>query len=182
MTNTDNQERVAFWLLPAEEETRLLEGIISQLANTLHTPVFQPHLTLAALPSELIDNPATFLEELAVKTPALSLKYSGTPIASARYNQALILPCDLSPGLAAIVSSLDRQRHVPKDYLPHVSLLYANLDQKTGQRLCQEIRLEKRTLHFNKIAVIKIGQKTTSAEDVLSWQVIASRQLREKES
>ena len=182
MTNTDNQERVAFWLLPAEEETRLLEEIISQLANTFHTPVFQPHLTLATIPSAQIDNPAAFLEQLSAKTPELTLEYSGTPIASDRYNQALILPCDLAPGLAAIVRSLHRQHHVPDDYLPHVSLLYANLDQKTGQRLCQEIRLVKKTLHFNKISAIKIGPETTSAEDVMSWQVLATSRLRAKES
>jgi len=71
---------------------------------------------------------------------------------------------------------------VPENYLPHISLLYDNLDQETGQRLCREMRLEKRIFHFNKISVIKIGSKTTSAEDVLSWKMIATSQLREKES
>jgi len=80
MTETDNQERIAFWLLPAEEETRLLEGIIAQLGNQFHTPAFQPHLTLAAIPSEQIDNPETFLEQLAARTTALPLEYSGTPL------------------------------------------------------------------------------------------------------
>ncbi len=182
MTETENQERIAFWLLPAEEESRLLKEIINRLAKQLHAPTFQPHLTLAAIPSVQIGDPEFFLKQLTATTATLQLEYSGTPITSKQYNQALILPCNLSPELAALVSTIHPQHLVPDDYLPHVSLLYANLEQKTGQRLCQEIRLEKRTLHFNKIAVIKIGQKTTSAEDVLSWQVIASRQLREKES
>jgi hypothetical protein len=182
MTETDNQERIAFWLIPAEEETRLLEGIIHRLANQFHTPAFQPHLTLTTIPSDQIDNPETLLEHLAAKTTALALECSGTPIAGERYNQALILPYKLSAELTTIVSSLHPQHRVPPDYLPHVSLLYDNLDQESGLNLSREIQLERSTFHFNRISVIKIGPKTTSADDVLSWQTIATSRLREKES
>lgn len=182
MLDTTNQERIAFWLLPADEEARWLEGLNSQLAKQFHTPTFQPHLTLAAIPSVQIGDPEFFLKQLTAKTATLQLEYSGTPITSKQYNQALILPCNLSPELAALVSAIHPQHLVPDAYLPHVSLLYGNLDQETGQRLCRELQLKERALCFDKISAIRIGAKTTSAEDVLSWQPVATSQLREKES
>lgn len=177
MTNSETTDRVAFWLLPADDERKHLQAIVKKLSSRYNTPRFEPHLTLLPLPAPTVADATAVLDKLASACKPLELFRTGPPRWSPVYNQALILPFELSAGLAELVRILHPQQIVPTGYLPHISLMYANLDEESGPGLAEEIFFDRRTVNFDRCAALRIGPQCQSDEDVRAWQPIATVRL-----
>jgi len=182
MTKQIESERIAFWLLPAANGSAHLQKKINQLATRFDAAHFIPHLTLLALPTARVSAPTELLDHISAKTAPLALDCSGAPQWSQRYTEALTLSVDTSAELLDLITSLHPDRHVTADYRPHLSLLYANLNQQTGEQLEQEFAGKSETFLFDRIALISIGPQTTTATDVKAWKMITTRPLSQKES
>ena len=179
---TSNKSRIAFWLLPAEDDTERLKQMIELFAAQLGTPAFTPHLTLLARPAEEFTNPKATLEQLAACTSPFHLAGSGVPQWGPLYNQAFVLPFPVSPELTLLVEKLHPRRIVPEDYFPHISLIYANLTPELGKQLVQEYTPDNSPVRFDQVAAIRIGPECSCDDDVRSWETIATVQLKQKES
>ena len=181
MTNRITTERIAFWLLPAEDDYALLADIINQLSARFGSPAFKPHLTLATCPARAVAEPQSLLEQLAGHLPAFTLSGTGIPTWSSQFNQALVQHFAVTPELTACIEKLHPQGIVPNGYRPHISLLYADLDATTGQQLAREWAVDGLAISFDRIAAIAIGPQTVCAADVEVWKTIATVPLRQKE-
>jgi 2'-5' RNA ligase len=182
MTKTTEKRRGAFWLLPTREDSRQLQEKIDTYADRLGTPRFEPHLTLLVRPIGEIGDPHTTLDRLAETTNPFSLATPGLPQWGPLYNQAFVLPFSRTPELDKLVMSLHPQHQVPNDYFPHISLIYANLDEAQGAQLAREYIAELQTVHFDRIAAIGIGPRCRCDADVAAWEKLATAQLPLKES
>lgn len=177
MTDHRTSERIAFWLLPDENNRRWLKTIIDQLSIELETPHFEPHVTLLSAPLESFPDPASTLAGLARTIHPLVLECSNPMCWNRRYSQALIQPLTLSVELADLVSSLHPRKKVPADYNPHISLLYDHLEKSVGEELVKRIRLATRSVRFDRCAAVKIGPDWNCAEHVARLEVIATLAL-----
>ncbi len=179
---TPNDKRIAFWLIPAEDDFIRLKQIVETYAERLGTPSFDPHLTLLARPLAAKDNPEDELEQLAKIAAPFALTGSGVPQWGPLYNQAFVLPFQNTPELAALVEQLHPLQVVPDDYFPHISLIYANLAPELGQELVQGYKPDSRTVRFDRIAAIRIGPGCACDDDVRSWETVTTVQLAQKET
>lgn len=178
MTEKQEAKRIAFWLLPAEDDHLWLKKIIEQFSARCNAPLFDPHVTLQVITTESLPDPAALLEQICKNTRPFTLEFAGQPLWSPAYNQALTLPLRLSPELTGLASALHPQQLVPDNYTPHLSLLYAAIDEKIGSDLARELVLSRNAIHFDRISAISIGAQTLADEDVRNWKIIATAELQ----
>ncbi len=132
--------KYSLWLVPSDENRTLLMETILHYSNALGTPIFKPHITLTSqLPGKV--------EELKEKTRKLAASIDvqrltlGPPAHSNSYFQCVFLPVESNPLLldayltAQSVFILKRQ----KEYNPHLSLIYGNLNKRDREKIVAEL-------------------------------------------
>lgn len=177
MNENANSDRIAYWLLPEEQDARLLQTIIRQLAQRFDSPVFTPHLTLLAIASQRLADPLRSLAATTANNCPVTLEYTGTPEWTPVYNRALTLPFRPSPELERLIRDLHPDNKLPSGYQPHISLVYADLDRSAGESLIREVDPVKHLVRFDRCAAVRVGPSCRSDRDVRMWKTLATHQL-----
>ena len=161
---------IALWLEPAPDDARTLQVAIDSLAARYGVAPFAPHVTvLAAFEAE----PAALersLAEVAAGTRPFALDVLGIG-----HTPAFFQTLFLDFGLAEPVLSLRRQLapllgRKPEDAaLPHLSLLYAHLEEPERAALAEEIAVPPR-VRFDALSWVTPGPGRTDWLDVAGWQ------------
>jgi 2'-5' RNA ligase len=158
---SDTPFATLIWLLPAQPSHTRLSSLIADLARRYDAPVFEPHLTLGR-----VSGPA--LPELRVPTGSITLKSIGT-FSSQVFTKTLFVRFAPDRALQALRSSLKMRA---EKYDPHLSLLYCKLAPAELNQLRRSISLRLDRIRFDRFAVVRCPDPTTTKEDVEAWKYL----------
>ena len=163
--------RVSYWLLPAEPAKSELQRLVSDLAARCNAPVFVPHVTLYSGALSAQDRPDEALAQIAGRFAPLELQVTGISY-SPRFTQTLFMEFAADEELALLSAAFKAAASEPFEYelKPHLSLVYASLDEELKKRLKAEIRVPT-VVRFDAIAAMTSGDTTCSRSDVEKWKV-----------
>lgn len=161
MANETSVTRRSLWLMPPAGVRARLVALIRDLGARYGTPVFEPHITLLGGIGAEEKDIAVRSARLAAATPPLPLRLT-TVDQRAEYFQCLFVHVAGTDALAR-ASALARtlfERTRDTEYLPHLSLMYGELDPAAKAAIVAEIgaRLD---LEFvaNRLALYATGDR-----------------------
>ena len=166
----------SLWLVPAEPLRAILRSHIDDLAVTLGTPAFDPHVTLV---SGIVESRTTSraVERMAAAWAPLDVVAGPTGHGPDRF-KTLFVEID-DPHVRDLAAALAGELDMVFDPLAlraHVSLAYATGLPADGRaRLAEAHRFEGQTLRFDTLAASVPGE---GIDDVARWQLTVARRLR----
>jgi 2'-5' RNA ligase len=130
------------WLVPAPGPERdRLAAVIADLAAGYGGPVFAPHVTLAGVTEAEPDAVAGRLARVTAGVAPFEVRLTGTghePV----FFRSLYLRAEPSARLTALHEAARRALELePAPYLPHLSLLYADLGEDRKPAIAAGLRL-----------------------------------------
>lgn len=172
--------RVAFWLIPSQEDKALFQKIINTLAQEYDALTFTPHVTLYAGEFVPDESPAELLKIATQGIHPFSLKVDQL-LYTEEFTKTLFVQFHPNTVLSQITESLRSHSSKPSDYIlnPHLSLIYQYLSEQTKKELASSITLPKSEVFFDEVSAISIPETIRRREDVEKWDVICSRKLQE---
>lgn len=161
----------SFWLMPDQKVSAWAEIIIKKLGSEHNVPVFEPHATILGSS----DLPVSELKEIGNKLASefkpfevvidkidYNLTYYQCVFAKLKSNPTLFDLCQRSRELEGRDESI---------FMPHISLLYANIDIKKRAEIAESIELEQRSFTASKLVL------TPSTPDPSEWKHLAEFEL-----
>lgn len=157
---------VAIWLIPEEPARTRLAAIIDRLSEEYRSPRFNPHLTLLhPVPADQIEDR---LRVLAGKAGNLELSPEEVTTGEDFYH-CVYVRVALTERLVEARHEAERVFSVPASpFLPHMSLIYADLDQRERMKIARDAGLDWR----DPIGVAAIEAVDVSGS-VEKWRVLA---------
>ena len=129
------------WLVPAPGPERdRLAAVITDLAAGYGGPVFAPHVTLAGVTPAVPDVVAGVLAEVTAGVAPFAVTLTGTgwePV----FFRSLYLRAEPSARLAALRAAAERALGLEPAPEPHLSLLYADLDEERKPAIAAGLEL-----------------------------------------
>ena len=167
---------LSFWLVPTHETRSWLVRDIERLAKRFNAPVFEPHLTVHAGPSDGVASAASVLGETAFELEPITLRPTALGH-SASFTKCVFVEFHLDQALLNLQSKL-RDR-LPSDYVlqPHISLLYHHLSDSERASLAEEVLIPREDVRFEVIQAVKCPAVNETAEDVRSWRLVEEWRL-----
>ena len=130
----------AIWLMPTGRAYEDLSRIISRLSDQYATPQFPPHVTL-------VEGLSGDEKDLSSKTVQLALHIRPFEVTLTavdyldEYYRCLFLRSEESPALLEAARTARVLFHQMRDarFIPHLSLMYGNLDQETKRQIVKSV-------------------------------------------
>jgi len=168
-----NLTRYALWLAPEEAASTQLQSVIDQLAASYAGPRFAPHMTLLGWvrgeEEELIEKTASLATQLApIEVKATG--FAGAPY----YFRCFFAPLESTGPLRQAVG--DAAHHfgasAGMDHIPHVSLLYGQIDREEKKKVPQQIgeKVPRRFL-LDRLQLIRMSVS------VSGWEMVTEAPL-----
>lgn len=173
---SNDEESVAFWLLPAKREREFFSSLIGDLAVRCDAPIFEPHVTLygGAMATE---RAAKVLETLTA-LPALRLEIEGVGF-SEEFTKTLFVQFrpsteagELSRKIADATESQSGYR-----FDPHLSLIYAAMSEAEKVELAQTIEMPFESVMYDSLRTIVCPARIEKRADVDAWRTLEERRL-----
>jgi hypothetical protein len=173
---TKKKIAIAYWLIPARPQRDLFAEMIRILAAEMAAPRFEAHLTICVGPD------GTHARNVLKKISAAPIRLQVEGVhASARFTKTLFVRFRRNRALDDLNAKVRRAVKVPAGTLrdPHVSLLYKRMPMEAKRELASAIRLPFREVIFDSIKALRCNSPMTTAEDVKSWRLVATKKLAE---
>lgn len=137
---TGSEHGYSLWLRPTQTQTDELTQIISRLAHDYGTEPFSPHVTLLSKITAQLSVIKQVCQKIVGKTQKFDLPLQNIGYTEAYYRNFFILakPVQVLLELRAF-SETALAYNTNEDFMPHLSLLYGDLDSKTKHELKQEL-------------------------------------------
>lgn len=195
---------LAIWLLPDDPTRDRLQPILDRLASRWNAPRFAAHVTVHVGDCAAHLDAGAIVEASLVDTPAIALRAAPCEV-SAEYFRTLYLPLEGGGIVALRASLLDAlsgadpagpgvtAARAGYRLEPHLSLLYARLDEAARARLlaherdrCRLLAAPTRVipdahadlLCFDRVALVKPARGASDLSQVRNWQVSEALPLR----
>ena len=170
--------KVAFWLIPSEEDKAFFQKIIDTFAQEYNAPAFTPHVTIYSgeyAPDESI---AELIEKATQGVQSFSLSVDQL-LYTDEFTKTLFVQFHQSQILSKISETIGRSSKKPSDFTlnPHLSLIYQYLSEEIKKNLTTSINLPKSEVFFNEVKAISTPERVQKREDVESWKEICTRKL-----
>ncbi|MGG6263526.1 hypothetical protein ACQ4M3_04100 [Leptolyngbya sp. AN03gr2] len=156
--------KVAFWLIPSDRD--FYQSLIHDLAQRYNAPIFQPHVTLYSGNFER-DRILEFVQtSIDITLEIDRIQYSD------QFTKTLFIQLVPNPQLEQLSQSIQAFFGSSYSLDPHLSLIYARLDEAEQRSLSQQIQLQDQAIHFDRFTLIEIPSKPQTREDVEAWREI----------
>jgi hypothetical protein len=157
--------KVAFWLIPTDRT--FYQSLIHDLAQRYDAPIFQPHITLYSGNFERNRILEFLRTPIDITLEIDRIQYSD------QFTKSLFIQLVSNPQLEQLSESIRTYFGSPYSLDPHLSLIYADLDEAEKRSLSEEIRLLDRFIRFDRLTAIEVPRKPQTREDVESWREIS---------
>ena len=156
----------SIWLMPAEEDAAFYQNIIDNLSKRLGTPSFEAHITLTSAknPTEAQLNKLRKFYNINVPFK-VQMKNLGT--LHKYYAQFFISGNGGQRLLNLWQKSLEVFEMPAYQYMPHLSLLYGDLDKEIIESLMEEYKDE-----LNRTIVIDHIKIMDTSGEIADWKEI----------
>ncbi len=166
---------IAFWLMPAAEESDFLLSLIRQLAPEYDAPLFEPHVTVYADDIEAPTAVAALREIEGLSCFTLSFECVSY---SHKFTKTVFVQLLPSPRLQQLSETLrERVTGGGYDLNPHVSLIYKGLPSTIKAAVAGSINIPFQQILFDRIKVISGPNQTQTSADVEAWRTLAETRL-----
>ncbi len=164
----------ALWLKPESEVRDILKRIIDRLAGEFDAPVFEPHITIASGIRMNVDEMVGRLEGVAKTADPMTLYLGDTDFLDSYYRSLFIRIAPNDALLALREHSLREFRLEHEPYLPHISLMYREMDSGKKQKIIEKVG-KRFDLVFipDKIHLVRISGPTETWEELLHVPLVA---------
>ncbi|RDJ32053.1 MAG: hypothetical protein DWQ18_00015 [Crenarchaeota archaeon] len=156
----------AVWLVPSNKDRKILQKIISDLADKYKSPVFIPHITTYGLVDIALGKLEDFVCNSIQGIKSFDV-YTNNIDYSDNIWKTLFINIQMNYELEKIFQNLQKQldniSHY--DYLPHVSLIYKKMKDDEKKSLVDNLQIPKK-FHIDKIAIQEFS------EDVTNWKLV----------
>ncbi|MBE9012489.1 hypothetical protein IQ250_20020 [Pseudanabaenaceae cyanobacterium LEGE 13415] len=156
--------KVAFWLIPNDRD--FYQSLINDLAQQYNAPIFQPHVTLFSgnfernQISEFLRTPIDLVLQID------RIQYSD------QFTKTLFIQLFSNSQLEQLSQSIQESFGSPYSLDPHMSLIYARLEEADQRSLSEQIQLRDRAIHFDRLSAVEIPTHPQTREDVEAWREI----------
>ncbi len=135
-------EKYALWLKPENEVYHVMEKIIVSLAGKYGAPQFEPHLTVAGSIHYPVEKMKDIVKKTASESEPMTLYLKEADYRDSLYQSLFVHVAPNDALLALRERCLTELKLEHKPYMPHMSLLYKQLDsdekkaiiRRTGRR------------------------------------------------
>ena len=171
------EQKVTYWLCPAEPARNYLAEVIRDLAARFDAPTFEPHMTIYVTGAEQ-ENAARVLvtvakEQRPVRSGIHGLDYSD------KFTKTLFVQLAADAELTGLSEKVRRASASQNDYElnPHLSLIYKTMEEETKRQLATSIKLPFTEIVFDTVKAVLTPAEINSREDLEAWRVIAEATL-----
>lgn len=135
-----DERSYSLWLLPPPAVGRHYAAMIDTLSQRLGTPRFEPHITLTGRTEASEDVVMAATQELARRLAPVPVRLAGAAHTDA-YFRCLYVWAERTPELlfAHRLACELLAQPADKDFMPHVSLVYGNLDAAKEEEVLEAI-------------------------------------------
>ena len=157
---------IAIWLIPSEEDRNFYQEIINELSQEYNTPVFEPHITLVAVQN------ATHVQLGKLKNyykVILPIKVNMRNLGSlGKYYQQVFISGNGGQRLLNLwQKSLEVLEMPTYQFMPHLSLLYGDLEKEKVQAILDKYQDKlDRTIFIESVKIMDTGG------EVANWKPI----------
>ncbi len=125
----------SLWLRPSQTQIDELTKIISRLAHQYRRRVFPPHITLLSSIKSDIRTITSTCEQITESHPAFDIRLGKIDYTKEHYRNLYIL-AEVDETLTKLYNQtkIKLEHTISETFIPHVSLLYGNLDTKKQQQ------------------------------------------------
>lgn len=136
-------EVYSLWLMPRGHVADELQTLIADLSRKHVTPTFEPHVTLIGSLNLPKAEAISKSKELATQTKPFIVKLSEVAYLD-QYFRCVFIKAERTRGLmTAYLTARDLFAYQQnEDYMPHLSLVYGNLQSITKKAIVQRIGVE----------------------------------------
>ncbi len=170
--------KVAFWLIPSEEDKAFFQEIIDTLAQEYAAPTFTPHVTIYVGEYAPDESLAEIIEKATDSVQSFSLKVDQLLYTEELTKTVFVQfhPNEIISNISnAIRSSSKKQSNFELN--PHLSLIYQHLSEETKKNLVASISMSKSEVFFDEVQALSTGEKMQKPEDIESCEVIYTKKL-----
>ncbi len=161
--SSSSNDVYSIWLMPSAESNVVLEKVLKTFAAQASTPIYKPHLTLAASNDADEDQVFKKFEELAGQVSKMELD-SGPLSTEDSYFKAIYLLLEKPKELIAakrLAKNIFQER--PEKFFPHITLAYGNITDIQKVEMIRNLTITLPTkISFEKIALVKTNQAEAS--------------------
>jgi hypothetical protein len=169
MSNT----KLSYWLIPDEPYANEFSKIIKHFANKYNAPGFEPHVTLYSVKKEEQDYNS--LLEKAAETVSAPIHLNVEKLSySEVYTKTFYIDFFKTTEISDLKKTLVKLSGEHSDYrlLPHLSLIYCNMETEIKEKIHSELSLPFDSVGFSRIKAISYTPPVTTQEDVLQWETV----------
>jgi 2'-5' RNA ligase len=164
----------ALWLKPESEVHDILKRIIDGLADEYGAPVFEPHITLASGIRMPVDEMVGRLESVAKSAEPMTLYLEDTDFRDSYFRSLFVRIAHNEALLALRERSLKEFRLDHEPYMPHISLMYKEMDTGKKQQIIERVGTRFDLVFIpDKIHLVRVSGPAESWEELLHVPLVA---------
>ncbi|KAK9714492.1 hypothetical protein RND81_06G098600 [Saponaria officinalis] len=173
-------EAYSVWGLPTEEVRNKVKNVMQTLANEFNGPEFEPHVTLVGAIKLTPDDALSMFKSACVDLKSYDAQCKGV-VTGSFPNQCVLLLLDSIPQVVAAsdhcCGHFGYER--PSPYMPHMSLLYADLTEDEKKKAQERANALDDSIGNMSFTVKRIALYKTDTEDktLKSWEKVAEYEL-----
>ncbi|RNC72713.1 MAG: hypothetical protein ED859_01770 [Desulfuromonadales bacterium] len=177
--------RFSVFLVPAADDGRWAEGVISELASRYDAPSFEPHVTVYGGPyaeDADLEPLRRVLTDVAAETGPITLHVAGLGVTE-EYFRTLFVAFDEELCLRRLHEAVKGAVICDSGYelVPHLSLLYAEMPLAVKEMAARTVALDRREMRFDEVKIVA-PDPVTGWSDAKRWQTLFRVRLGGKES
>lgn len=167
-----SQKRTYYWLVPSAEDKSRFNPIIEKLADVQNAPVFEPHLSLAAIEGVQPDLQPCL--DLVRDLSLMPLEIGVTDT----FTMSLFVRVERSQRLLNARRYMEQQPgfKASRSFDPHLSLCYGARPPH-AENMPEVQNLLASPIRFDTLCTVAIPAKVETYDDVRSWRVLERHPL-----